>query len=155
MLKELSDIIDKPARIKKEIFIKYEKLEECRRLAAMPQSISYDSPRVKASGSGSRQEKYAERAERILQEISALQRQRFYALEDCERLFSCPALTRDEKSVMIRRYMEGKSYPDIAADLDTSERMIYLWRKRAVEKLEKIITRDAAEKENAANTADQ
>lgn len=155
MLKELSEIIEKPLKIKRRIIQTCLELEEIRRTASSVQGVSYNAARVTTSHGQSRTEQYIIKSERMQNKIQELMREELEAIDACKQLIYSADLDRDERSILIRRYIGCMRYPDIAESMGTCEKSMYLKRRSGIEKLEKIITRDAAGKEGAGNTADQ
>lgn len=102
----------------------------------MLSGISYDSDKVKTSPKD-RMPEYAARVEAMLSKIKEKQQEYLKAHDTVREL--ADSLQGIEKTIIIQRYLECKRYEDIAAGIYMSERQMYNYRSRAVEKLEKII----------------
>lgn len=97
--------------------------------------IGYDQERVQTSPKD-RMPDYAARAEKLLSRIKDKERDYLRAHGKVVRMTR--KLDPIERSIIIQRYIEGRSYEAIAESFPMSERQMFNYRRSAIEKLEKI-----------------
>lgn len=129
---ELFEILNMPARIRREIKDLESELEAYRQ-TMLVSGISYDGDKVKTSPKD-RMPEYAARVDSILEKIK--ERQQAYLHAHDKVIKMAAGLQTEEKSIIIQRYLEGKRYEDIAAGFPMSERQMFRLRGEAIRKLE-------------------
>ena len=134
MTTRLFNILNAPRWIRQEIADLESELEAYRQTMGLS-GIRYDQDKVRTSPKD-RMPDYAARVEQLLKMIKKQQQEYLKAHDKVKEL--ADQLQGVEKSIIIQRYLEGKRYEDIADSFPMSERQMFNYREKAINKLESL-----------------
>lgn len=145
MTEKLFRILNEPHWIRQDIKDMESELEAYRQTMLLS-SVSYDSDKVRSSPKD-RMPDYVARIEKVLNYIKERQQAYLRAHDKVKDLAN--HLKNEEKSIVIMRYLEGKTYEDIADSFPMSLSNMYRIRQQAIARLESVIagTEDGSELE--------
>lgn len=134
MTTRLFNILNAPSWIRQDIADLESELEAYRQTMGLS-GIRYDQDKVRTSPKD-RMPDYAARVEQLLKMIKKKQQEYLKAHDKVKEL--ADQLQGVEKSIIIQRYLEGKRYEDIADSFPMSERQMFNYREKAINKLESL-----------------
>lgn len=140
MTNKLFEILDKPKKLKDDIALINQRIEDTR-LMMLPSAIRYDTDKVVSSPIDPML-KFAEKIDELERKKAQLQSEYIVARD---KLINLIDKLSDErmKYIIQSRYMMGKKFSEIVETIPLEESQMYKLRSKAIGEMEKIVKEDS------------
>ena len=137
MTDQVHDFLTKPKRIRNEIMSTQSQIQGLR-MSILPKAITYDVDKVQTSPSDI-MIRYVEKLEKLEKQAEREQDAYLTAQEDIVR--ACKSLDKEERTIILQRFLEGQSFEDISDNVTMCRRSTFYVYKKALTKIDAIISR--------------
>lgn len=133
---EVKSLLKQLSENKKLLRVIQKQIEEVRTQAMLIPALSYEKQRVKGGESTPAQQRYIERLERLEERFNAV----FDTICKAEDMITdnLKSLTPTEQTIIIERYMHGKSWKALQKEYKYSSDGVFKINSRALKKISKI-----------------